>query len=107
HHPNPARVFGAATLHRARRYVGGVEGMSMDDNSTFPNPVYKDTVLGPLFDNAKDDHADGFRRIDHAHLVMLAKTGILPGPVAGEIARALQQIDTTIDPATLTYTGEV
>ncbi len=75
--------------------------------SVFPDPVYKDTVLAPLFDNARDDHADGFRRIDRAHLVMLAETGILPRPVAADIARALADIDDTVDPATLTYTGEV
>ncbi|MBW7921099.1 MAG: argininosuccinate lyase [Rubellimicrobium sp.] len=79
----------------------------MTDYSRFPDPVYRDTVLAPLFDNARDDHAEGFRRIDRAHLVMLAETGILPPGVAATIARALVEIDTQIDPASLTYTGEV
>lgn len=77
------------------------------DTSRFPDPVYKDTVLRPLFDGAKTHHVDGFRRIDRAHLVMLAQTGILPRGVAGRIARALVAIDAEVDPATLTYTGEV
>ncbi|WP_370457259.1 argininosuccinate lyase [Salipiger sp. PrR003] len=77
------------------------------DTSVFPDPVYKDTVLAPLFAHAKDDHAEGFRRIDRAHLVMLVRTGILPRAVAAEIARALVAIDAEIDPAELVYTGEV
>nr|WP_089905339.1 argininosuccinate lyase [Loktanella fryxellensis] len=81
--------------------------MTMTDHSTFPDPVYRDTVLAPLFDHARVDHAHGFRRIDRAHLVMLARTGILPPAVAARIAHALVAIDRDIDPATLVYTGEV
>jgi len=77
------------------------------DTSTFPDPVYKETVLRPLFDGAKTHHVDGFRAIDRAHLVMLAETGILTADQAQAIARALQAIDAEVDPAALTYTGEV
>lgn len=77
------------------------------DHSIFPDPVYKETVLRPLFDGAKSHHVDGFRRIDRAHLVMLAETGILDAAQAGAIARALQAIDAEVDPTKLTYTGEV
>ncbi|WP_354004032.1 argininosuccinate lyase [Pseudotabrizicola algicola] len=77
------------------------------DTSRFPDPVYKETVLRPLFDGAKTHHIDGFRRIDRAHLVMLAETAILPRDVAGRIARALVSIDAEVDPASLTYKGEV
>lgn len=77
----------------------------MTDTTTFPDPVYKDTVLGPLFDHARSDHAEGFRRVDRAHLVMLDCTGILPRDVAAQIARALAAIDAEIDPETLSYTG--
>ena len=76
-------------------------------DAPFPDPVYKDTVLGPLFDHARRDHAEGFRRIDRAHLVMLDRTGILPREVSARIARALVEIDREIDPETLVYTGEV
>ena len=31
------------------------------DRTVFPDPVYKDTVLRPLFDGAKTHHVDGFR----------------------------------------------
>ena len=79
----------------------------LSDKSVFPDPVYKQTVLAPLFDGAKDHHVAGFRAIDRAHLVMLAETGILEARQAAEIARALDSIDAQIDPSTLTYTGEV
>ncbi|GAA3073428.1 argininosuccinate lyase [Rhizobium viscosum] len=77
------------------------------DRSVFPDPVYKETVLKPLFDGAKTHHIDGFRRIDRAHLVMLVETGILDREQAGKIATALEAIDRDIDPAKLVYTGEV
>ena len=77
------------------------------DTSVFPDPVYKETVLAPLFDGARNHHAEGFRAIDRAHLVMLAETGILEAGQARAIARALDAIHAEIDPATLVYTGEV
>ena len=77
------------------------------DKSVFPDPVYKETVLKPLFDGAKTHHVESFRRIDRAHLVMLTETGILDEKQASAIAGALEQIDRDIDPASLTYTGEV
>jgi len=76
------------------------------DTSVFPDPTYKETVLRPLFDGARIHHVEGFRAIDRAHLVMLAETGILPRATAAKIARALSEIDSAVDPATLTYTGE-
>jgi argininosuccinate lyase len=77
------------------------------DTSVFPDPVYKETVLRPLFDGAKTHHVASFRAIDRAHLVMLAETGILPRATAGRIARALDAIDAEIDPARLSYDGTV
>ncbi len=78
-----------------------------DDTSRFPDPVYKETVLKPLFDGAKMHFIDGFRAIDRAHLVMLHETGILTGEQAGKIAEALAAIDREVDPEALQYTGEV
>lgn len=79
----------------------------VSDTSVFPDPVYRETVLRPLFDGAKAHHLEGFRAIDRAHLVMLAETGILPRESASAIARALLAIEREIDPAALVYTGEV
>lgn len=77
------------------------------DTSVFPDPIYKDTVLRPLFDGAKDHHVVGFRAIDRAHLVMLVETGILDAEQGRDIAKALESIDAEIDPSQLVYTGEV
>ncbi|WDR01559.1 argininosuccinate lyase [Devosia algicola] len=77
------------------------------DKSIFPDPVYKDKVLGPLFESARDHHASGFRAIDRAHLVMLAETGILSHDHAAQIGQALIAIDAKTDPSSLVYTGEV
>lgn len=78
----------------------------MTDTSTFPDPVYRETVLAPLFDGVKRHHAAHMGAINRAHLVMLAETGILRGVVAGRIARALRDIESETDIASLTYTGE-
>ncbi|KKC32592.1 argininosuccinate lyase [Devosia psychrophila] len=77
------------------------------DVSVFPDPIYKETVLRPLFDGAKNHHVAGFRAIDRAHLVMLAETGILDAEQARGIAQALESIENEVNPSALVYTGEV
>ncbi|MBI4047954.1 MAG: argininosuccinate lyase, partial [Devosia nanyangense] len=79
----------------------------LNDKTVFPDPVYKETVLRPLFDGAKNHHVEAFRAIDRAHLVMLSETGILDAGQARQIAEALDNIDAEIDPTSLVYTGEV
>ncbi len=49
----------------------------MTDQSVFPDPTYRDTVLAPLFDGVKAHYAGHMAAINRAHLVMLAETGIL------------------------------
>ncbi|MDA8586851.1 argininosuccinate lyase [Rhodobacteraceae bacterium] len=78
----------------------------MTDNSVFPDPTYKDTVLAPLFEGVKTHYAGHMAAINRAHLVMLVETGILTGADGRKIAQALQAIDAETDMATLTYTGE-
>jgi argininosuccinate lyase len=78
----------------------------MTDTTTFPDPVYRDTVLAPLFEGVKRHYASHMGAINRAHLVMLAETGILPSADAGRIARALRDIEAETDVASLTYTGE-
>ncbi|MEX0852338.1 MAG: argininosuccinate lyase, partial [Bauldia sp.] len=76
------------------------------EGSRFPDPVYKDTVLAPLFEDAKTHYLDGFRRINRAHLVMLAETGILSQADAGGIARGLAAIEREVEFSSIAYTGE-
>jgi argininosuccinate lyase len=78
----------------------------MSDDSVFPDPTYKDTVLAPLFEGVKTHYAAHMGTINRAHLVMLVETGILSADDGARIARALVDIDTQTDVAALTYTGE-
>jgi argininosuccinate lyase len=87
--------------------MNATDGGRHNDRSVFPDAVYMETVLRPLFDGARTHHVDGFRAIDRAHLVMLAETSIVPRATAAKIARALIEIEAAIDPATLTDDGEV
>jgi argininosuccinate lyase len=78
----------------------------MKDTSTFPDPIYRDTVLAPLFEGVKTHFAAGMASINRAHLVMLSETSILARKDAQTIARALAELETDIDINALTYTGE-
>lgn len=78
----------------------------MTDNSTFPDPIYKTTVLAPLFEGVKTHYAGHMAAINRAHLVMLVETEILSPTDGSKIAQALNAIDTETDTVSLTYTGE-
>lgn len=78
----------------------------MNDQSVFPDPVYRDTVLAPLFEGVKANFAGHMAAINKAHLVMLVETGILTGQQGISIAQALAAIDLETDISALTYTGE-
>lgn len=76
------------------------------DVSTFPDPVYKRTVLSPLFDGAIKHFVSPVRSINQAHLVMLNEARILDDDSARELANALIDIDENLDIDKLEYTGE-
>ena len=78
----------------------------MTDTTTFPDPVYRDTVLAPLFEGVKTHFADHMDAINRAHLVMLVETGILTRDDGRAIAQALDAIAADTDRAALRYTGE-
>ncbi len=78
----------------------------MTDQSVFPDPTYRDTVLTPLFDGVKAHYAGHMASINRAHLVMLAETKILSAGQAHAIAGALQDIDADVNLDALNYTGE-
>lgn len=78
----------------------------MIDNSTFPDPTYKKTVLAPLFDGVKTNFAHHMAALNKAHLVMLGETKILTPEQVSQIARALHQIDEETNVEELQYTGE-
>jgi argininosuccinate lyase len=75
-------------------------------DDTFPAPVYRETVLTPLFESAKRHHWRQLMRVNRASALMLAAQGLLSRAEAAAILRALAEIDATTDVAALTYTGE-
>jgi argininosuccinate lyase len=72
----------------------------------FPAPVYRDTVLAPLFEGVKRHHWRQQLRVDRASAIMLAAQGLLGRPEAIAILRALDDIERGTDVAALEYTGE-
>ncbi len=78
----------------------------MIDNSVFPDPTYKETVLAPLFEGVKTHYAGHMAAINQAHLVMLVETGIVSAADGQQIASALVAIDAETDITALQYTGE-
>ena len=54
------------------------------DFDRFPAPVYRDTVLAPLFEASKRHHAGALFRIHYAHGLMLAEQK-LPDSVPFEL----------------------
>jgi len=78
----------------------------MTESSVFPDPVYRETVLEPLFEGVKANYAAGMAAINRAHLTMLAETGILPANDASAIAHALHDIEVKTDIHDLAYSGE-
>lgn len=59
----------------------------------FPAPVYRDTVLAPVFADAKKYFLDPLLEIEYAHTLMLARQGIMPGGEAAQCLRALDALD--------------
>jgi len=78
----------------------------MTDKSVFPHPVYKKTVLAPLFDGVKSHFADSMAQINRAHLVMLSETGILKPNEVSAIAKTLLAIESELRVEHCEYTGE-
>ena len=77
------------------------------DNSKFPAPAYRDTVLAPLFDGTKTHFWDELMRLHRAHGVMLAEQGICTAAEIGRILEALADIEAQITPEKLVYDGNV
>ncbi|HSF04110.1 MAG TPA: lyase family protein, partial [Solirubrobacterales bacterium] len=78
----------------------------MSGDEKFPAPVYRETVLAPLFEGVKQHHWRQQMRINRASAIMLAAQGLLSRAEAAAILRALDAIEGATDVAALTYTGE-
>ncbi|HEX7159525.1 MAG TPA: argininosuccinate lyase [Edaphobacter sp.] len=64
-----------------------------NNNSAFPAPVYRDTVLAPLFADAKRYFLGPLIEIEYAHTLMLARQGIMPEAEAALCIRALDALN--------------
>src|SRR3954454_14064374 len=73
---------------------------------TFPAEVYKRTVLAPLFDTVKRDHAEYLHRVNQASAIVLLEAGVIDAAECRAVLRGLAEIAAEIDPVSLTYTGE-
>jgi argininosuccinate lyase len=76
------------------------------DDDHFPAPVYRETVLAPLFEGVKRHHWRHLLRVDRASAIMLAAQGLLTRAEATAILRALDAVEAETDVAGLVYTGE-
>ena len=61
--------------------------------SVFPAPIYRETVLKPIFENAKRYFLAPLIEIDCAHTLMLARQQIMPRQEAASVLRALETLD--------------
>src|SRR5437899_8057552 len=59
----------------------------------FPAPIYRDTVLAPVFADAKRYCLQPLLEIEYAHTLMLARQGIMPANEAALCIRALDGLD--------------
>jgi argininosuccinate lyase len=78
----------------------------MSGDERFPAPVYRDTVLAPLFEGVKQHHWRQQMRINRASAIMLAAQGLLSRAEAAAILTTLDAIEAATDVAALAYTGE-
>ncbi len=60
--------------------------------SNFPAPIYRDTVLVPVFADAKRYFLEPLLEIEYAHTLMLARQGIMPAHEAAACIRALDTL---------------
>jgi len=77
----PANAGPASSLSTARKL------------SEFPAPIYRETVLARVFEDAKRFFLGPLIQIQYAHTLMLAKQGIMPEREAAQCLHALQALD--------------
>src|SRR5438445_4730977 len=67
--------------------------MTTKPPAKFPAPVYRDTVLAPIFADAKLHFLEPLLEIERAHTLMLARQGIISEGDAAKCLRALDAFD--------------
>jgi argininosuccinate lyase len=64
-----------------------------EQKTKFPAPIYRDTVLAPVFADAKRYFLEPLLEIEYAHTLMLARQRIMPENEAAACIRALDGLD--------------
>jgi len=64
-----------------------------NDRAAFPAPVYRETVLEPVFADAKRSFLAPLIEIEYAHTLMLARQGIMPEGEAAACVKALDSLN--------------
>src|ERR1700754_5027874 len=62
-------------------------------STKFPAPIYRETVLAPVFADAKRYFLEPLLEIEYAHTLMLARQGIMPADEAAMCIRAIDALD--------------
>ena len=71
----------------------GMENSSSRRRSVFPAPVYRDTVLAPVFADARKYFLAPLLEIEYAHTLMLARQKIMSEGEAAQCIRALDALN--------------
>jgi len=61
--------------------------------SVFPAPIYRETVLAPVFVDAKRFYLDSLLEIQYAHTLMLGRVGIMAPHEVAQCLKALEVLD--------------
>ena len=82
------------------------EASGAEKSSTFPAEIYRETVLSHVFADAQRLFLPSLLRVDLAHVLMLARQGILTQAQAAECLRAILSLDVK-ELQTARYDGSV
>ena len=69
------------------------EDVAGEQKSVFPAPIYLDTVLAPVFVDAKRYYLDSLLEIQYAHTLMLGRQGIMERNEVTQCLSALNGLD--------------
>lgn len=69
------------------------EIVSRKHTSAFPAPIYRDTVLAPVFADAKRFYLESLLEIQYAHTLMLGRQGIMARSEVAQCLTALNTLD--------------
>ena len=67
--------------------------MSSEVEEKFPAQSYKENVLGPCFEDAKEYFLDAYHQVDLAHAIMLEEQGIITSDELRVLLNALGDLD--------------